>query len=193
MRRQLQLFSVFITVSLFIFLSACSVAGKEASLATVEPVLSSSLQKPQAIYFALGTEIDPLQGEPIPDNILVVKTTEELMSVLKNLPETKVLFLEPDSLETIDSALLQDYYNKGVMVIALNTPIRKLGSKLGVYTEMEDLDMGDTPSGFTVFSAHQLVRGTEQDTSHAWMLSDYFASFADALSALTASADFNAE
>lgn len=197
MKRQFQLFSTCIAASFLVFTCACSAAGGETSSIVPEPTLSSLLEdvleEPEAVYFALDTEGDLLQGEAIPHNILVVKTTEELIATFERLPKTKMLFLEPKSLETMDSDLLQNYYNEGVMVVALNTPVRELGSRLGVYTEMQDLDMSSIPGGFVVFSAHQLVQDTEQGTSNTWMLSDYFASFADALSALAASVDYNTE
>ena len=186
-RSPFQPLSVLIVVSLLVLVSACSLAKGETGLAIAEPTPSPLLEQPKVVYFTLSAQVDSLLGESIPPEVVVVKTSEELVATLERLPEARMLFLEPASIDMTDSALLQDYYNKGIMIVAVNTPIRELGSKLGVYTEMADLDMDTTPSGFTVFSAHQLVRDSEQGASRAWMLSDYFPSFADALSALAAS------
>jgi hypothetical protein len=143
------------------------------------------------VYFAPDEEDSVLQGEPIPEDILVVRTTEQLQEAFDWVPSPRMLYLQSGALEDVDSAWLKERYRKEVMIVAINAPISELGVKLDYHTEMKNIDMDNAPPGFTVFSAHQLLSGSEDTSSHRWVLSDYFASFASAASALAASDEYN--
>jgi hypothetical protein len=128
---------------------------------------------------------DSLHGEATPEDILVVRTAEQLQAAFDQVPPPRMLYLQSGALDAVDRAWLNEHYRAGVMIIAINAPISELGARLEVYSEMEDIDMVSPPPGFMVFSAQQFLSGRH------WVLSDYFASFASAASALSTSDEYN--
>jgi hypothetical protein len=186
-----QVLYLWLLAGLAVFLGGCAIAGTESGLAEGEPAPSPSRGGWAAVYFAPNEEDTVLNGEPIPEDIFIVRTTEQLQEAFDQSPAPRMLYLQSGALDEVDSAWLKERYREEVMIIAINAPISELGTKLDYYPEMEDIDMVNIPPGFTVFSALQYLSGSENTSSHRWVLSDYFASFASAASALAASDEYN--
>jgi hypothetical protein len=180
-----QMMHLWLLIGLVVSVCGCAIEKTEPDRTQGELTPASPPGGWLAVYFAPNAEDDSLHGEEPPEDILVVRTTEELQEAFDQEPPPTMLYFQSGALDDVDRAWLKEHYRAGVMIIAINAPISELGARLEVYSEMEDIDMVSPPPGFTVFSAQQFLSGGH------WVLSDYFASFASAASALAVSDEYN--
>jgi hypothetical protein len=97
---------------------------------------------PAALYFipdSASTASNRSLGVSVlaENNILTAPSFEGLKRQMTQIPP-KVIYLHSNSLNRVDDAWLREQYKAGIAIVALNTLVSELGTKLGLEASIAD-------------------------------------------------------
>lgn len=161
--------TIFINIIVLVTLILVSCTGKPD-----EDILNQTDQN--AVYFesSIGTPIIDA-AELNEENVNVVRSYEALQRVLEENPAILVLYLDSNTIEIVEEQWLKDQSQRGVTIVAINTPLSKLGAKLGFVPSMDDRQTENTSETQILISLYQNLRN--ESSEGVRIISEYFDSF----------------
>jgi len=149
----LSLAAILITTSLVIYFNKTEVSATGTALTDEGQCLMETSQKlleahfkqaplPAALYFipdSASTASNRSLGVSVlaENNILTVSSFEALQQRTSHMLP-KVIYLHPDAVNRVDDAWLREQYKAGIAIVALNTLVSELGTKLGLEASIAD-------------------------------------------------------
>lgn len=146
-------------------LAACSLFQK--------PDIDHSV--PEAIYFSTETDSLLSREEIEEEELYVVTSMEQLAAVVETSETVKIIYFHPDVIASVDSQWLRKTYDAGIVIVALNTPIKLLTEKLGTRSTVFNLNMENAFGRIGVTIVHS--RENAEDVSGHSYFSEFLPNF----------------
>ena len=167
---------VLVAVSLVIYFNKVEVRATETVYTDEAQCLMETSQRlwedrfrqaplPSALYYIPDTASTASnqsfsRGVLAENNVLPVPSLEELKQrTIQTPPE--VIYLHPDAVGHVDDSWLKQQYEAGIAIVALNTLVSELGTKLNVESSIVDLRAELTPDNphFVLFYKRSVSGG----------------------------------
>ncbi|VAW33340.1 hypothetical protein MNBD_CHLOROFLEXI01-5379 [hydrothermal vent metagenome] len=80
-----------------------------------------------AIYLAPTSDLIFSESRIVKSNIHVVDTHDDFINYLQANPDISIVYIHAEMMPELSANLLQEQYNKGRLIVAVNAPISSLG------------------------------------------------------------------
>jgi hypothetical protein len=151
--------------------------AQAASEKSVGAKAESTLHR--AVYLAASSDLSFSRALIARSNIQLVSTTTQLEQWLQLEPNTKIIYIHSDLLPEVTPTFLQDKYDKGYIIVAVNVPLSSLASKIVIAPDlfdpaelMPDIETSGADSSSILISVYQSLSDTEKGIRGFLMVSD---------------------
>jgi hypothetical protein len=120
-----------IALSVMIGLSAACSAGEYRAIEAARP-------GPTAVYLTVESDMLLTAADLQDSGLLVVTSKEQLETMVMQNPGVTAIYFHPETVALVDDAWLQKVHYRGLVIVALNSPLSILAQKLGVEPQVDD-------------------------------------------------------
>jgi hypothetical protein len=151
----LSLAAILTTTSLVIYFNKTEVSATGTAFTDQGRCIMETSQKlqeahlkqappPPALYFIPDTASiasnQSLSPSVLAENNILTAPSFEVLKQRTTQTPPKVIYLHSDAVNRVDDAWLRQQYNAGIAIVALNTLVSELGTKLGLEASIADFE-----------------------------------------------------